>query len=106
MTERINGQGFRPLDTSGARRAEGSKAAADKVSNKAPEPSAPQSGDTVSLTRSAVLLGKLEELVRNVPSVDAERVRAIKEAVSSGSYEIDDQAVADNMIRMDRELIG
>jgi negative regulator of flagellin synthesis FlgM len=106
MTERINGQGFRPLDTSGARRTEGSKAAADKVSNKATEPGAPQSGDTVSFTRSAVLLGKLEELVRNAPSVDAERVRAIKEAVSSGSYEIDDQAVADNMIRMDRELIG
>jgi len=84
MTERINGQGFRHLDTSSARRAEGSKAAADKVS-KTSEPSAPKSGDTVNITRSAVLLGKLEELVRNVPSVDAERVRAIKAAVSSGS---------------------
>src|SRR5215468_6171420 len=98
MTERINGQGFRPLDTSGARRAEGSKASVNKAGTKAVEPSA-QSGDTVNITRSAVLLGKLEELVRNAPSVDAERVRAIKEAVSSGSYEIDDQAVADNMIR-------
>ena len=105
MTERINGQGFRPLDTSSARRTEGSKAAADKAARTS-ETSAPQSGDTVNITRSAVLLGKLEELVRNSPSVDAERVRAIKEAVSSGSYEIDDQSVADNMIRMDRELLG
>jgi flagellar biosynthesis anti-sigma factor FlgM len=52
------------------------------------------------------LLGKLEEIVHGSPSVDAERVRAIKEALSSGSYEVDDQAVADNMIRMDRELLG
>ena len=105
MTERINGQGFRPLDTSGARRAEGSKAAADKA-GLTNEASAPQPADTVNVSRSAVLLGKLEELVRSSPSVDAARVRAIKDAVSSGSYEIDDQAVADNMIRMDRELPG
>ena len=105
MTERINGQGFRPLDTSSARRAEGSKTVADKAS-KAGETSAPAAGDTVNITRSAVLLGKLEELVRNSPSVDAERVRALKDAITSGSYEIDDQSVADNMIRMDRELPG
>jgi negative regulator of flagellin synthesis FlgM len=105
MTERINGQGFRPLDTSSARRAEGSKTAADKAGRTA-EASAPQPADTVNVSRSAVLLGKLEELVRSLPSVDAERVRAIKDAVSSGTYEIDDQAVADNMIRMDRELLG
>jgi negative regulator of flagellin synthesis FlgM len=105
MTERINGQGFRPLDTSSARRTDGTKAAGDKAA-RASEPSAPQTGDTVNITRSAVLLGKLEEIVHSSPSVDAERVRAIKEALSSGSYEVDDQAVADNMIRMDRELLG
>ena len=105
MTERINGQGFRPLDTSGARRAEGSKAAAAKAAKTAGT-GAPATGDTVNITRSAVLLGKLEELVRNSPSVDAERVRALKDAIASGSYEIDDQSVADNMIRMDRELLG
>jgi len=105
MTERINGQGFRPLDTSSARRTEGSKTAADKA-GRATEASAAQPADTVNVSRSAVLLGKLEELVRNSPSVDTERVRALKDALSSGSYEIDDQAVADNMIRMDRELLG
>jgi len=105
MTERINGQGFRPLDTSGARRAEGSKGATDKT-GRTGEATAPQPADTVNVSRSAVLLGKLAELVQSLPSVDAERVRAIKDAISSGNYEIDDQAVADNMIRMDRELLG
>jgi anti-sigma28 factor (negative regulator of flagellin synthesis) len=36
--------------------------------------------------------------------VDADRVRAIKEALASGAYELDDQVVADKMIRLDREL--
>jgi len=105
MTERINGQGFRPTDTAGTRRADGTKAAGGN-SARATDPVAPQTGDTVNLTRSAVLLSKLEEVVQSLAPVDADRVRAIKEALASGSYEVDDQAVADNMIRMDRELLA
>jgi anti-sigma28 factor (negative regulator of flagellin synthesis) len=33
-------------------------------------------------------------------------VRAIKEALESGSYEVDDQAVADKLLKLDRELLG
>jgi flagellar biosynthesis anti-sigma factor FlgM len=51
-------------------------------------------------------MSKLEELVHSLPVVDVERVRSIKEALASGSYAIDDQAVADNMIRLDRELVA
>lgn len=105
MTERINGQGFRPLDTSGARRAESTKAGAGQGA-RAGDPSAPQPGDTVNITRSALLLGKLAEIVQSTPAVDAERVGAIKTAIASGSYHVDDQSVADNMIRFDRELLG
>jgi len=105
MTERINGQGFRPLDTSGARRTEGAKAGAGQGATSS-ETSAPQAGDTVNITRSALLLAKLEEIVRAAPAVDAEKVGAIKAAVSAGTYQVDDQSVADNMIRLDRELIG
>jgi negative regulator of flagellin synthesis FlgM len=105
MTERINGQGFRPLDTSGARRTEGAKTGAGQggVSTDA---SAPQVGETVNITRSALLLGNLEEIVRGTPVVDADKVAAIKSAVTAGTYPIDDQSVADNMIRLDRELLG
>jgi negative regulator of flagellin synthesis FlgM len=105
MTERINGQGFRPLDTSGARRTEGTKAGAGQGGTSS-ELSAPQAGETVNITRSALLLAKLEEIVRAAPAVDAEKVDAIKAAVTAGTYQIDDQSVADNMIRLDRELIG
>lgn len=105
MTERINGQGFRPLDTSGARRTEGAKAGAGQGAA-SPESSAPQAGETVNITRSALLLAKLEEIVRASPAVDADKVGAIKAAVTAGSYAIDDQSVADNMIRLDRDLPG
>ena len=104
MTQRINGQGFRPLDTSGARRTEGAKAGAGQGAPTA-DPSAPQAADTVNITRSALLLAKLGEIVRDTPAVDANRVGAIKDAVAAGTYSIDDQSVADNMIRLDRELV-
>jgi negative regulator of flagellin synthesis FlgM len=105
MTARINGQGFRPLDTSGARRTEGAKAGAGQGAAST-ESGTPQAGETVNITRSALLLGKLEEVVRAAPAVDAEKVGAIKAAVTAGTYPIDDQSVADNMIRLDRELLG
>jgi negative regulator of flagellin synthesis FlgM len=104
MTERINGQGFRPVDTSGARRTEGAKAGAGQ-SAQATDTGGPQAGETVSITRSALLLAKLEEIVRTTPAVDADRVGAIKDAVAAGTYSVDAQSVADNMLRLDRELV-
>jgi negative regulator of flagellin synthesis FlgM len=106
MTERINGQGFRPTDTAGTRRTDGAKPAGTDSSTQSEAVSAPHSSDTVNLTRSGLLLSKLEELVHSLPAVDADRVSAIKEALASGSYDIDDQAVADKMIRFDRELVA
>ena len=105
MTERINGQGFRPLETSGARRTEGAKAGAGQGATSSGT-GAPQAGETVNITRSALLLAKLEEIVRGAPVVDAEKVAEIKSAVNAGTYPIDDQSVADGMIRLDRELLG
>jgi negative regulator of flagellin synthesis FlgM len=103
MTERINGQGFRPLDTGATRRSESaSKSESDQVTTSAPAGSSDTA--TVKLTRSALLLSRLAEVVRDAPVVDAERVRMIKDKLASGSYRIDDQSVADQMIRMDREL--
>jgi negative regulator of flagellin synthesis FlgM len=105
MTERINGQGFRPADTAGTRRTDGSKPAAGDAARSS-DSTAPPAGDTVNLTRSALLLAKLEDVIRGQPAVDADRVRTVKDAIASGSYEVDDQAVADSMIRMDRELLA
>jgi len=101
MTEKIYGSGFRPADAAGARRTEAAKPAAAGSSVTKRDGGA---GETVQLTASARLLGKLEEAIRAVPVVDAERVAALRDAIDSGSYEVDAHAVAERMLRLEREL--
>jgi negative regulator of flagellin synthesis FlgM len=52
-----------------------------------------------------MLMSKLEELVQRAPVVDHERVAALKDAIASGTYEIDDQRVADRMLRFERNFV-
>jgi flagellar biosynthesis anti-sigma factor FlgM len=105
MPDRINGQGFRPMDAGATRRTETAKQVeTEPTGASGPQSSASAEAGTVKLTRSAVLLSRLADVVRNAPAADAGRVRAIKEKLASGSYRIDDQSIADQMIRMDREL--
>jgi negative regulator of flagellin synthesis FlgM len=105
MTDKINGQGFRPTDTAGTRRSDAAKPAnsQEQGSTAAPEKSA-AAKDTVSITQSGLLMSKLEEIVQRTPVVDQDRVAAIKEAIASGKYELDDQRVADRILRLEREL--
>lgn len=105
MTEKINGQGFRPTDTASARRSDAAKAASSQ--GQSPAAGAEKSGaprDTVSITQSGLLMSKLEEIVQRTPVVDQDRVAAVKEALASGKYEIDNQRIADRMLRLEREL--
>jgi negative regulator of flagellin synthesis FlgM len=108
MTEKINGQGIRPTDTAGTRRSEAAKAPGSQGHGRAAgaADSSAAAGDTVSITQSGLLLSKLEELVQGTPVVDAGRVAALKDAIASGSYEIDDQRVADNLLRFERDVLG
>jgi negative regulator of flagellin synthesis FlgM len=103
MTEKINGQGLRPTDTVGTRRSEAAKPARSESAGST-APSTPASGDTVNITPSGLLMSKLEEVVAGTPAVDANRVRAIKDELASGNYEIDDQRIADQMLRFERDL--
>jgi negative regulator of flagellin synthesis FlgM len=109
MTEKINGQGFRPADTaaSGTKRAEAAKPASSQRHGGAPaaDKSAAAS-DTVRITQSGLLMSKLEELVQNTPVVDNQRVAAIKDALASGTYEIDEQRIADKLLRFERDVLG
>lgn len=105
MTEKINNQGLRPADTAGTRRSEASKAARHESAKQgAHGTSGTRSGDTVNVSRSGLLMSRLQEVVHNSPAVDTQRVAALKDAVSSGSYEIDDQKTADKLLRYERNL--
>jgi negative regulator of flagellin synthesis FlgM len=109
MTEKINGQGFRPTDTtaSGTRRSEAAKPASSQGAGRAAAGGeSPAAGDTVSITQSGLLLSKLEEIVQRAPVVDEARVSAIKDAIASGTYEVDDQRIADQLLKFERDVLG
>jgi negative regulator of flagellin synthesis FlgM len=65
---------------------------------------APQSADTVTLTNSARSLQKIEEAVAKTPVVNAAKVASVKQAVNSGSYQIDAGRVADKLLQFESGL--
>ena len=62
------------------------------------------SADQVTLTDSARSLQKIEEAIAKAPVVDTAKVAAIKQAVSSGTYQIDSGRVADKLMQFERGL--
>jgi negative regulator of flagellin synthesis FlgM len=65
---------------------------------------AAQAGDTVTLTNSARSLQKIEEAVAKAPVVNAAKVAAVKQAVNSGTYQVNAGQVADKLLQFERGL--
>ena len=63
-----------------------------------------QAGDHVTLTHSARSLQKIEEAVAKTPVVNAGKVTAVKQAISSGTYKIDAGRVADKLLKYESGL--
>ena len=63
-----------------------------------------QTGDHVTLTDSARALQKIEEAVAKAPVVNSQKVAAVKQAVTSGTYKIDAPRVADKILQFERGL--
>ena len=103
MANKIDGQGFRSIDSTGnSRRPSQTESASQSAGSQSGKAAAP--GDTVSLTSSAQLLQKLEEILAAAPASDAKRIAAIKDAIDSGTYEIDAATIAERLIRMEQDL--
>jgi negative regulator of flagellin synthesis FlgM len=66
--------------------------------------SASKAGDTVTLTNSARSLQKIEEAVAKAPVVNTAKVAAVKQAVNSGTYQVNAGQVADKMLQFERGL--
>jgi negative regulator of flagellin synthesis FlgM len=58
--------------------------------------------DHVTLTGSARILQKLSEAVAAAPVVNAANVAAMKQAVQSGSYQVDAGRIADKLLNFER----
>lgn len=64
----------------------------------------PESRDTVHLTDSARKLQEMEKALAEAPVVDSKRVDAIKQALASGTYEIDAERIAEKLLQMEKDL--
>jgi negative regulator of flagellin synthesis FlgM len=60
--------------------------------------------DHVTLTDSARSLQKIEEAVAKTPVVDADKVAAVKQAISAGTYKIDAGRIAGKMLKYESGL--
>ncbi|MEZ8559074.1 flagellar biosynthesis anti-sigma factor FlgM [Vibrio cyclitrophicus] len=78
-----------------------SEASRSDVSTKSPA-----SKDAVSLSQQGKAIGQLHQDMAAQPSFDSVKVAAIKEAIANGSYTVDPEKLADNMIKFEDELKG
>jgi negative regulator of flagellin synthesis FlgM len=62
------------------------------------------STDHLTLTDSARSLQKIGEAIAKAPVVDTAKVAAVKQAISSGTYQIDAGRVADGLLQFERGL--
>jgi negative regulator of flagellin synthesis FlgM len=76
--------------------------AADKATDRSATQN--QSTDQVSLTPTAQQLRGLEQQIADQPVVDTQKVNAVKEALASGSFEIDPSRVAGKMMSLEKAL--
>jgi negative regulator of flagellin synthesis FlgM len=63
-----------------------------------------QNADHVTLTDSARSMQRIEEAVAKAPVVDASKVAAVKQAISSGTYKIDAGRIAGKLLKYERGL--
>lgn len=72
----------------------------DKNHTKAKDLSQPESGltDRVELSPEARKLQKIIEIVKETPDIREEKIRELKQAIESGTYQADSKEIAEKMI--------
>jgi len=62
--------------------------------------------DAVSLSSQGKAVGQIHQQLAAEPSFDSAKVAAIKDAISNGSYVVDAEKLASNMMKFEDELRG
>ncbi|MEO0998160.1 MAG: flagellar biosynthesis anti-sigma factor FlgM [Pseudomonadota bacterium] len=101
MTSKVNGVTPGQIAPSAARTASRERAGADGSEVK---PGATGDTTTVNITSNAQLLGELDKALAGSSPVDPARIEAIRDAIASGSYEVDADKIAAALLRFERGL--
>ncbi|MBC7781954.1 MAG: flagellar biosynthesis anti-sigma factor FlgM [Proteobacteria bacterium] len=66
---------------------------------------ATSASDSVDITRMSAQLQELEAMLKDMPVVDSAQVKAIKDAISDGRFNVDSDVVADRLLSSVKELL-
>ena len=67
---------------------------------------AAQAGDSLRLTGEATSLQAMQRELATAPAINEARVAAVREALQSGTYRINAEAIADGMLGLEDQLGG
>ena len=103
MPNKINGlsSDFAPIGA--GRPAEKVRDAATGSSAPDSDPASTASGN-VHITDSASQLATLEQTLRSLPAVDESRVSQFRTAIEQGTYTVQPQQIADQLMQLERSL--
>jgi negative regulator of flagellin synthesis FlgM len=80
--------------------------ASDVKTNQTNQTASTDKKDAVSLSKQSKAMGKMHSHLASTPAFDHAKVQAIKDAIANGSYRVDADKLADNMIKFEKELGG
>lgn len=62
-------------------------------------------GDSVQITPISARLSKLEEELSQVDTADTGKVEAVRQAIADGSFQVDEEVVADALVETTKEQL-
>ncbi|MGK0441349.1 MAG: negative regulator of flagellin synthesis FlgM [Pseudohongiellaceae bacterium] len=98
MVRDISGLGSPNRSELRSDRNSGDSPKAEKSSSTASPTAASNVSDQIELSSQAQTLKKLEAQLADLPEVNEDRVAALKSAIESGEYQVNDKQIAENLL--------
>ncbi|MCW8328154.1 flagellar biosynthesis anti-sigma factor FlgM [Photobacterium sp. SDRW27] len=95
-----------PMTTTRSNQGNVSSSTSGAAKNQQPTSLGGSKGDAVSLSTQGKAVGQIHQQLAAEPSFDSAKVAAIKDAISNGSYVVDAEKLASNMMKFEDELRG